>query len=240
MSTRDPSRRYDAVQQDWRAFLPEAKADLFEIHTRELENSYLMLSVSLNEAMDLRQQGQGLKSLQAVGVAAELCALFAVRINAVLQGMGQQARHFGTVPNLAPLAPSNFRSERAQRLARFSNLLSFVLLSQRSQFLEKISALEEIVRTLDEGFAETAERLADYEGTAGAEPWAKLDACHFDLNTCLRETDVLFKSFLLALPEDQLAGLDFTIRELSRARPPAHSPGASLIRARRMGAVAGK
>lgn len=240
MNTRDPSRRYDSVQQDWRAFLPEAKAGLFEIHTRELENSYLMLSVSLNEAMGLRQRGEALKSLQAVGVAPQLCALFAVRVNAVLQAMSQQARHFGTVPNLAPLDPCNFRSERAQRLARFSNLLSFVLLSQRSQFLEKISALEEMVRTLDEGFAEAADRLGDCEWTACAELWARLDSCHFDLNTCLRETDVLFKSFLFALPENQLEGLDLTIRGLSRTRPAVHASGASLIRARRMGAVAGK
>jgi len=238
MSTRDPARRYDSVQQDWRAILPEDKAGFFETHTRELENSYLMLSVSLNEAMGLRRRGEGHKSLQAVGVTPELCGLFAVRVNAVLRAMREQARHFGTVPNLAPLDPANFRSERAQRLARFNGLLSYVLLSQRSQFLDKIGVLEEIVRTLAEGFAEAAERLADCEWAAGEELWSRLDLSHFDLNTCLRETDVLLKSFLLALPESQLAGFDFTIRGLSRARP--RPPAGPLLRARRTGAVAGK
>jgi len=114
------------------------------------------------------------------------------------------------------------------------------LLKQYRRVVEKINALEEIVRTLDEGFAETADRLTDCPDSVSTELWTRLDSCHFDLNTCLRETDVLFKSFLFALPESQLEGLDLTIRGLSRTRPAVHAAGASLIRARRTGAVAGE
>ncbi|MGH9689357.1 MAG: hypothetical protein ACRD5K_20015, partial [Candidatus Acidiferrales bacterium] len=35
----------------------------------------------------------------------------------------------------------------------------------------------------------------------------KLDDLHYDFNTCLRETEVVLKSFLRALPAEQLSGL---------------------------------
>ena len=46
--------------------------------------------------------------------------------------------------------------------------------------------------------------------------WAEVDADHCDLNTCLREATVVFKSFLIALPESQLVALQNAIREQSQ------------------------
>jgi hypothetical protein len=239
LNTRALARRYNSVQQDWRAFLPQAKASLFEIHTHELENSYLMLSVWLDEAMTLQRQGDSDRVSQQICALGDLCARLALRINAVLHAMRQQARHFGIVPNLAPLEPGNFRGERAQRAARNSNLLSQVLLSERSQFLNKLSTLEAIVDELCDEFIQTTERVA--AGTSGqvSKLWGFLDEHHYDLNTCLREAHVLLKSFLFVLPEDQLSGFDFTVSALARARRP-NSVRPSLIRARRMAAIAGE
>jgi hypothetical protein len=239
MITRAPSRRYDSVQQDWRAFLPEAKSSFFQAHAHELENAYLMLSVSLNEAIDLRRQGHTNKSFQAAEVTPELCDRLILRLSSVLHSMRQQARHFGIVPNLAPLEASNFRTERGQRAARFSGLLSRVLLSERSQFIHKVSTLEQIVDEVGDCFVEAARRLAAEEAADRRAAWQILDACHFDLNTCLRETLVLVKSFLFVLPEEKLDLLDFTIRGLCRARPVLHF-GAAVIHARRISVVAGK
>src|SRR5215472_5732024 len=239
MSARGPSRRYESVRHDWRAILPETKAAFFEDHSRELENTYLMLSISLDEAIAFRRSGQSAKAFQAIGVAPELSSLLACRLSAVLHSMRQQARHFGVVPNLAPLDIANFRTELALRSARLSSLLSHVLLSERSQFLHKVSTLQHIVRELTDSFIESAERLAEGQTLNPAGCWQLLDRCHFDLNTCLRETVVLLKSLLLVLPEDRMAVLDFTIRGLSRTRPDQRF-GAPIIHARRIAAVARK
>ena len=83
-----------------------------------------MLSVSLNEAISLNQTGHFAQASQGMGVLADLCSGLALHINAVLHAMSQYARHFGIVPNLALLEPANFQSERGQRAARHSNLLS--------------------------------------------------------------------------------------------------------------------
>jgi len=239
MNANAPLRRYDSVQQDWRAFLPEAKSALFYAHAKELESAYLMLSVALDGALGLRRRGQSVKAVQAAEVTPELCDRLVLRLNSVLHAMRQQARHFGIVPNLAPLEASNFRTERAQRVARFSSLMSHVLFSERSQFMQKISALEQIVEELGGSFVEAVGSADPVDSGDPSVSWRALDACHFDLNTSLRETLVLLKSFLVVLPEEQLELLDFTIRGLCRARSTLHFPTA-VIHARRMATVAGK
>jgi hypothetical protein len=240
LTARDPARRYDSVRQDWRAILPYAKGSLFLDQTDKLENAYIMLSVSLNEAIALRQNGDSQKACQEIGVVGELCDRLALRITAVLHAMSQHARHFGTVPNLLLLEATNFQSERAQRAARHSNLVSQVLLSERSQFLNKLNTLEELVDELSDGFIEIARELAGDFCQIQLRLWQFLEQSHFDINTCLRETDVLLKSFLLVLPEEQLDGFVFTICGLAKTRRPKPNSTANSIRARRMTAIAGE
>ena len=245
MKSRVPARaavrKYDSVQQDWRAILPFASDSFFTNHTGKLESAYLMLSISLNEAISLRKNGCSTKSIAGVGVLAELCSRFAVRLNAVLHAMAQHARHFGIVPNSGQLDLANFHSLRSQRAVRHSNLVSHVLLSERSQFLNKLNTLEEIVDDLGSEFVENARHLATGISANAAVLWEYLDLTHFDLNTCLRETDVLLKSFLCVLPEDQLAGFDGTISGLIKARRPHTSAADPMsIRPRRIAAIAGE
>ena len=70
-----PPARGKCVKDDWRAWLPDEKAQVFHKEARQLESSYAMLSVSLDEAIELWQLGHSGKSLQAVGVTSSLCKL---------------------------------------------------------------------------------------------------------------------------------------------------------------------
>src|SRR5712692_8454672 len=70
-----PSHRRTSVNEDWRAWLPEVKAQIFHKHVQRLESCYAMWSVSLNEAIELREDGRLGKSIQAIGVSSGLCRL---------------------------------------------------------------------------------------------------------------------------------------------------------------------
>lgn len=50
--------------------------------------------------------------------------------------------------------------------------------------------------------------------------WECLDEVHYDVNTCLRETVVVFKSFLLAIPEATLSSFE---SELNASLASTHS-----------------
>ena len=205
------SSRNSSVQEDWSRWLPPAKAEAFDSCARQLETFYRMFSVSLNEALELRRTGNLGQSCRAVFVIPALCARFARPVEGVLHTVGDHAKHFGIIPNTAPLDFANFRGAREQRIARINNLLSHLLLTQRSQFLHKIDTLEEMVLGIRKDFCEIA---CDLGSGASAEPsadWRALDDAHFDLNTCLREAIVLLKSFIVVLPDDQVGAFQKSV-----------------------------
>ena len=218
---RDPgnplSGRGTSVKDDWRARLPEEKLKVFTAYVRRLDCAYGMLSVSLNEALALRQEGRLIKCCQAVNVTPSLCARMTEPLASLIRVLSDHAKHYGTVPNAAPLDPQNFQTIKGQRSARMSSLLSKVLLSQRTQFLHKLGTLLEMVENLAKEYCESAEELGTGLSTDPILLWKTIDAAHYDLNTCLRETIVLLKSFLRALPDDQLASFQKSVMAAWRA-----------------------
>lgn len=203
--------RFTSVQEDWSAWLPPAKEELFESCVHQFELFYRIFSVSLNEALELRRTGKSVHSCRAVLAIPGLCARLAIPLERMLHTLGEHAKHFGVVPNTAPLDASNFRGAREQHSARMNDLLSHVLLTQRSQFLHKIDTLEEMVLGLRKDFYEVATDLGSGASEAPSEDWRTIDDAHFDLNTCLREAIVILKSFLVILPNHQLGVFQKTI-----------------------------
>jgi hypothetical protein len=228
------------VQDDWCAWLPQEKAQVFNEHVQQLESVYMMFSIALNEAIEFRHTGMLSKSYQAVCMTPELAGRLSSNLSALLRGLGGHAKHYGTVPNAAPLDPANFQGSKEQRTARMSDLLSRVLLTQRSQFLHKIGTLEEMVGDLGKDFRFTVENLSSGASVNPEADWRVVDAAHYDLNTCLREAIVLLKSFLVVLPQDQLGPFQKSVRAKAQGSGPFTSSGERLIRHRRMAAVGGE
>jgi hypothetical protein len=238
--SRPPHARGRSVQEDWRAWLTEDKAEAFYHHVRQLESNYAMFSVSLNESIELRQQGILGKAVQNMGISSGLCGLLTRPLTCLLRALCEHAKHYGTMPSAAPLDAANFVGPKGQRSARMSGLLSRVLLSQRQQFLYKANTLCEMVEDLSKDYCQAADDLAGYSAANPLSAWDSLDANHFDLNTCLRETIVLLKSFLMALPEDQLGAFQSTVREQSESRETEASARQFVFRHRRMTQIAGQ
>jgi hypothetical protein len=236
-----PSGRGSSVKDDWRARLSEEKSQTFLLYVHELESSYGMLSVSLDEALSLQRRGQIAKSSQAIQVTPQLCTRLTVALASLIRVLGEHAKHYGTVPNAAPLDPDNFQSARGQRSARISGLLSKVLLSQRTQFLHKLGTLQEMVEELGKEFCANSQELGEIVPSDSEALWKIVDATHYDLNTCLRETIVLLKCFLRALPDDQLSNFQQSVSHAWTAKVP--KTGTSRIqpvRHRRMAHITGE
>jgi len=239
-SARTPPARGTSVDRDWRAWLPQEQEKIFRIHVQELESNYTMLSVSLNEALELRREQRIGQSLQAVRFSSELCLLLTGSLSGLLRALYEHAKHYGTVPNAAPLDSANFQGQKSQKSARLSSLLSHVLLSHRLQFLHKVSILGEMVEDLGTDYCHCASDLSDQTRPDPTRMWELVDADHYDLNTCLREAIVLLKSFLLVLPADQIGAFQQTILEQSRPRHSEAHARLRVIRHRRMTLIAGQ
>lgn len=195
-----------SVQADWIGSLPEAKMRTFKIYAGELEASYVMLSIPLDEAIGFRKEGSREESLKHVLLIPGLVAHFMKHLDGVLHAMQQHAKNHRVKPSVAPLNPANFLGRGGRKGARRSQLLGMVLISRRAQFLEKIRRLREMITRIGSDFRCAADDLISTG--AAAEPaslWEAVDTGHFDLNTCLRETIILLKCFFRAIPDSDLA-----------------------------------
>ena len=231
--------RTSSVQQDWRAWLPANKAEIYSTYTRHVESVYNMFGVALNDALELRRTGKLGKSAEAVYTIQPLCKRFVHPLLGLLRALADHAKHYRIVPNTLSLSATNFQGERAQRTARLNEILTFFLLSQRSQFLHKITALHELVCRLEEDFRVAAEELGMGTSLSPQADWRVVDIAHYDLNTCLREAEILLKSFLISIPDDQLPVFQKTADDHMRPSDPSHR-SVSLILPRRMAAGRGK
>jgi hypothetical protein len=198
-STRGVQRSFD-VREDWLAWLPEEKDRFFESVHSQLETSYVIVSISLNDVLTLCREGRLPPAGEQSAIVVTLFDRLARQLHAVLRAMGEHARHFGAVPAVIPLRPGFFRSANAQRTARSNYMVSRVLFSVRARFSRKIRALLQIIV----GIQHETRSVARANAEQIALSWHRLEEFHYDLNTCLRETMVVLKSFLCVLPGKEL------------------------------------
>lgn len=211
--TRGVQRSFD-VREDWLSSLPEEKDQLFESVRSQLESAYQITSISLNDFLTLCREDRLPPAAEQSAIVGTLFDRLARQLHAVLRAMSEHGRHFGTVSMVIPLRPGFFRNPGVQRVARNNQLFSRVLFSAQARFFRKIRALSQIISALQK---ETS-YLARARSHQIAQAWNRLEEFHYDLNTCLRETLVTFKSFLWVLPAQELA--PFQLRLQSRTPPP--------------------
>jgi hypothetical protein len=200
-----PARRN--VSDDWIAVLPREKSQLFDIVVRDWECSYAMMSVALDDALSLRARGELVCACQQVSIAADLLSRLASILIAACDALADRGKHVGNLPVVEPLRSEFFRGDTAQGAASWNGLLHHVLFGGRSRFFHKIKILSGTVEQLGREFDRAAEDISMGMSVQPGEAWKALDSLHYDLNTCLRETEVVLKSFLRALPTDQVSAL---------------------------------
>src|ERR1700686_5584254 len=197
-------QRSRTVREDWSAWIPNEMDQLFDATRHELESSNFILSISLDEALSLCKGGQFDSAKERVTVIASLFDRLAIRVGHVIRTIKDHGAHFGTLPNVKPLSPANFRGATAQRVSLMNNLLARVVFRERTRFFHKLYSLGEIIEELQKevraivaGISEGASQLPD-------RAWQLLEVLGYDLNTCMGETTILLKSFFCALPPEEL------------------------------------
>jgi hypothetical protein len=201
------------VREDWLTCLPEEQDRFFETVRSQLESAYQITSIALNDVLTLCTENRLPPPAEQSAIIVTLFDRLARLLQAVLRSMGEHGRRFGTVSAVVPLRPGFFRSPNAQRIARNNQMVYRVLFSAKARFFRKLRALLQIVATLQN----ETRYISRIDTNKIAQSWGRLEEFHYDLNTCLRETMVAFKSFLWVVPVEQLA--QFQIRLKSRIPP---------------------
>ena len=163
-----------------------------------------MMSVALDDALTLRARGELVCARQQVSVAADLLGRLAGVLMSFCDAVTRRGRRITNVPTVEPMKTEFFRGDTAQSAASWNGILHHVLFGDRLRFFQKMRILSETLEQLDREFGEAAEDIAQGISVQPGDCWKMLDCLHYDFNTCLRETEVVLKSFLRALPAEQL------------------------------------
>lgn len=195
------------VSDDWVTILPREKSQVFEAVVRRWECSYAMMSVALDEALSLRACGELVCARQQVSIANDLLARLSPSLISLCDTLSTRGRRLAKLPIVEPMNAEFFRGNTAQSAASWNGILHHVLFSNRSRFLHKLRILSDTIDQLAQEFHEAAGDISKGLAVQPVDCWERLDHLHYDFNTCLRETEVVLKSFLRTLPDEQLPAL---------------------------------
>ena len=205
---RDPSPARRSASDDWVAALPREKSQVFEKIVRGWECSYAMMSVSLDEAIALRARGELVCAQQQVSITTELLRRLIGSLTSACSTLASRGKHVTKLPIVQPLMSGFFRGDTAQSAASWNSLLHNVLFGERSRFFHKLRILSTTFEQLGAEFNRTADEIIAGTSVEPGACWKHLESLHYDLSTCLGESEVMLKSFLHCLPSDQLSSFD--------------------------------
>jgi hypothetical protein len=221
--------RRRSVRDDWIAWLPPDKLTLFKSVATRWERSSTMSGIVLHDALELRDRGRFEQARLHVEMAAELVSRNARELTHAVSVIHNEARHVADLPPVEPLAPENFRSEAAQRVAQWNTMFHWILFDARSQFFQKLRVLSSVIDDASSNFAASADELVKSALTDLDAPWSALADLECDLNTSARELEVVLKALLRKLP----AALTTAIRDGLEA-PAVATPRRSRARRSRV------
>lgn len=198
------ARTSPGVCDDWIRALPREKNNVFEGTVHRWECWYAMLSVALDDAISLRTRGKLVCARQQVGVSGDLLRRLSAMLVGFCESAGRRARRIDAIPAVEPMRQDFFRGEVAQSAASWNNVLHHVLFAGRSRFVYKVRILSSTIEQIERQFIATADAVSRGDSARPNDCWKNLDLLHYDFSTCLRETEIVLKSFLRALPNEQL------------------------------------
>lgn len=184
-----------------------------------------MMSVALDDALSLRSHGELVCARHQVAVASDLLESLASSLSSFCAALLQRGRSVSDLPAVKSLNPTFFRGNTAQSAASWNEIIHYVLFLNRSRFFRKLRILSNMLADIEGEFREAAGDIAKGLDTQPGASWLQLDDLHYDFNTCLRETEVMLKSFLLALPTEQVPGLAMDLDAAPSSEPLCAKPG---------------
>ncbi len=154
-----------------------------------------MMSVALDGALSLRARGELVCARQQVSVAADLFGRLSSTLVGLCDTLSARGRHINRVPAVEPLNSEFFRGNTGQSAASWNGILHHLLFGDRSRFFHKLRILSDTLEQIEREFHEAAGDIAKGTSIEPADCWTKLDYLHYDFSTCLRETEIVLKSF---------------------------------------------
>ncbi|MGH9774812.1 MAG: hypothetical protein ACRD50_07675 [Candidatus Acidiferrales bacterium] len=199
--------RRRSILQEWFGLLPDPKNALFEELRRDWDALRWMSAAALDESLQLCHAGNFACARSQAYNSAELLGRLAASKVAACHALRNQGRQFGDLPDVNPLNPDDYITGHAHNSALMSQILYRAVFTRRSRLFYKLDTLSSLIEDLSGEYNQVAAEM-QLNSMGGPEAsLALLALLEHDINSCFAESQVVFKSFLWALPPDQIPAL---------------------------------
>lgn len=211
-----------SVADDWIRSLPKDKNEIFEAVVGSWESQFAMLSVCLNEALSLRATNESFD--ESLKIAIPLFERLTVSLVACCESMARSGRRTRAVPLVEPLRVRFFRGNTGQTAATWNAMLHHLAFGDRQRFIQKLRIVSGTIEQLELEFEKNTKQLIEQPVGESSILFNSLDHLHYDFNTCLREVEVVLKSFLRVQPTEECRKIAYLLGATTSERVVESSP----------------
>ena len=129
------------LRSEWRVLLSPKGQRLFDIARQEIETHSLMLDVTLNEALSVKQLGDMDEAIRFLNVGSDIIQKFTPNLLSLLAVMAKFSRMVSAISPIEPLIPKNFHLAELISLAHLHRIMNQVIVSAKQRFRLRIYML---------------------------------------------------------------------------------------------------
>jgi hypothetical protein len=204
----------DAPKPRPRRGLPLLSRDrepIYEPVARDLEIEAGILGVSLNDAFEERDSGNAEIAWRLVRLSASEWSRLAETTTALLSVMAKYMPVARVSSPVRRLLPERFKSQNMIDYVRLHEMLQQFVFRSKLRFQLHVRILRRAVDTLSAEFRHLY-RTAERSEERSPELWRLLDLHFHDLDLLMKETLLAYRTFLLALPDNELRNFATDLR----------------------------
>lgn len=199
----------------WR--LGEAREAVYQSVAQELETQCAILGITLNDAIDEKEAGH----FQIASRLVRLCAGEWDRVTEVLGGLLRVvSKHMPSARVAVPLrslSAQRFKSRTMMDFIRMYELLDQLVFRSKMRFHLQVRVMRRANETVSAEFRKYF-RYAERTGDQSPEYWSRMDLLFHDFDLLCKETLLVFRAFLMCLPDSALPAFAADVDAL-RPRP---------------------
>jgi hypothetical protein len=211
------------VRSEWHSLLSPRGQKVFESARNEIESHSLMLDVTMNEALSIKQLGDIDEAIRFLNIGGEIIERFTPNLLSLLSVMARFSRMVSAIAPVDPLIPKDFHLAELVSLAHLHRLMNQVIVSTKQRFRLRIYVLGKGLSIASHYLISKIRDIVLHKSQDQKE-WREIVEIEQDFNTLSRESLHSFRALLEVLSGEDARRLSQALR--TRTAP---SHGANRI-----------
>lgn len=196
---------------EWHTLLNSRGQKLFETARNEVETHSLMLDVTMNEALSIKQLGDIDEAIRFLKIGSDIIEKFTPNLLSLLSVMAKFSRMVSAMSPIDPLLPRDFHIAELISLAHLHRIMNQVVVSAKQRFRLKLYILGKGLSIASHYMISKIRNIVAHKSQEEKE-WRQIVEIEQDFNLLSAESLRSFRSLLEVLSGEDALRLSQDLR----------------------------